>query len=45
MQEASKQKPDDYKTFCEFFTRKLKPGIHKINKSKNAKINISTVHL
>ncbi len=36
MQEASKQKPDDYKTFCEFFTRKLKPGIHKINKSKNA---------
>ena len=35
MQEASKQKPDDYKTFCEFFTRKLKPGIHKINKSKN----------
>ena len=36
MQEASKQKPDDYKTFCDFFTRKLKPGIHKINKSKNA---------
>lgn len=36
MQEASKQKPDDYKTFCEFFTRKLKPGIHKINKSKNS---------
>ena len=36
MQEASKQKPDDYKTFCEFFTRKLKPDIHKINKSKNA---------
>ena len=36
MQEASKQKPDDYKTFCEFFTRKLKPGIHKINRSKNA---------
>ena len=35
MQEASKQKPDDYKTFCEFFTRKLKPGIHKINKTKN----------
>ena len=35
MQEASKQKPDDYKTFCEFFTRKLKPGIHKINKNKN----------
>ena len=35
MQEAQKQKPDDYKTFCDFFTRKLKTGIHKINKSKN----------
>ena len=35
MQEAEKHKPSDYKTFCDFFTRKLRSGIHKINKRKN----------
>ena len=36
MRECVNQSPNDYQTFCEFFTRKLKPSVHKIDKAKNS---------
>lgn len=36
MSECVYESPKDYQTFCDFFTRKLKPGIHKIDKTKNS---------
>lgn len=36
MKECINESPNDYQTFCDFFTRKLKPGIHKIDKTKNS---------
>ena len=34
MNECEKESINDYKTFCEFFTRKLKSSIHKIDTKK-----------
>ncbi|MEC9206196.1 MAG: archaetidylserine decarboxylase [Pseudomonadota bacterium] len=39
MSECIKPLPDDYETFCDFFTRKLKNGIHKIDNKKNSIIS------
>ena len=36
MDECEKKSINDYNTFCDFFTRKLKPGIHKINDEENS---------
>ena len=36
MDECEKKSIDEYNTFCDFFTRKLKPGIHKINDEENS---------
>ena len=36
MKECISESPNDYKTFCDFFTRKLKPDIHKIDKAKKS---------
>ena len=36
MNECEKKSIDEYNTFCDFFTRKLKPGIHKINDEENS---------
>ena len=36
MKECINQSPNDYETFCDFFTRKLKPGVHKIDKTKKS---------
>ena len=35
MNECEIKSTKDYKTFCDFFTRKLKNGIHKIDKGEN----------
>ena len=34
--ECEKQSIGDYETFCDFFTRKLKKGVHKINGQKKS---------
>lgn len=34
--ECERESIDDYKTFCDFFTRKLKKGIHKIDNATNS---------
>ena len=34
--ECEKQSISDYETFCDFFTRKLKKGVHKINGQKKS---------
>ena len=39
MSECTKSSPDDYKTFCDFFTRELKDGVHKIDNKKNSIIS------
>ena len=36
MNECIESDISKYKTFCDFFTRKLKPGIHKIDKSNQS---------
>ena len=36
MKECINESPNDYETFCDFFTRELKPGIHKIDKTKKS---------
>ena len=36
MSECILSKPDDYETFCDFFTRRLKKGVHKIDGKKDS---------
>ena len=36
MKECVNQSPDDYPTFCDFFTRELRSGVHKIDKTKKS---------
>lgn len=36
LKECERESIEDYKTFCEFFTRKLKKGVHKIDKTSNS---------
>ena len=36
MSECIKSSPDDYDTFCDFFTRELKKGVHKIDGKKDS---------
>ena len=36
MNECEKISISEYNTFCDFFTRKLKPGIHKIDNNVNS---------
>ncbi len=36
MNECEIKSTKDYKTFCDFFTRKLKKGVHEIDKGQNA---------
>ena len=36
MSECERELVKEYNTFCDFFTRKLKTGVHKIDKSKNS---------
>ena len=36
LKECERESIDDYKTFCDFFTRKLKKGIHKIDGKRNS---------
>ena len=39
LNECIETSPDKYETFCDFFTRKLKPGIHKIDSSENSVVS------
>ena len=39
MKECILESPNDYSTFCEFFTRKLKSGIHKIDNTENSVVS------
>ena len=39
LKECIETSPDKYETFCDFFTRKLKPGIHKIDSSENSVVS------
>ena len=36
MDECEKTSISEYNTFCDFFTRKLKPEVHKIDKNENS---------
>ena len=36
MNECEKQSINEYNTFCDFFTRKLRPGIHKIDDNEKS---------
>ena len=36
MGECEKTSISEYNTFCDFFTRKLKPEVHKIDKNENS---------
>ena len=36
MNECERELIKEYNTFCDFFTRKLKTGVHKIDKGKNS---------
>ena len=39
LKECERESVDDYDTFCDFFTRKLKDGIHKIDKNENSVVS------
>ena len=39
LNECIETSPDKYETFCDFFTRKLKPEIHKIDSSENSVVS------
>ena len=39
LKECERETVDEYKTFCDFFTRKLKDGIHKIDEDKKSVVS------
>ena len=39
LKECERESVDEYKTFCDFFTRKLKDGIHKIDEDKKSVVS------
>ena len=39
LKECEMESIEDYKTFCDFFTRKLKKGIHKIDKASDSVVS------
>ena len=39
LKECDRETVDEYKTFCDFFTRKLKDGIHKIDEDKKSVVS------
>ena len=39
LKECERESIDDYNSFCDFFTRKLKKGIHKIDSKKNSVVS------
>ena len=39
LKECERETVDEYKTFCDFFTRKLKEGIHKIDEDKKSVVS------
>ena len=39
LKECERESIDEYETFCDFFTRKLKKGVHKIDKNKDSVVS------